>query len=243
MILITCLKKGGCFESFMKGKRQRYFSRTMSGANILSRLKEAIVNLDFEESESLAKEALAKGVPPQEIILQGIGRAMEEVGKKFEASEYFLSELIVAGEIGKEISQMLQPYMKGAEIKKIGKAVIATIKGDLHDIGKNIFGMMMEAAGFEVIDLGNDVPAEAIVDAVRNHKPDIVGLSALLTVTMVEMENVINELKKAGLRDKVKVIIGGAPITEDYAKRIGADGYGKDAVVGVDICKAWVGKK
>ncbi|MBO3755161.1 MAG: cobalamin-dependent protein, partial [Candidatus Brockarchaeota archaeon] len=103
--------------------------------------------------------------------------------------------------------------------------------------------MMLEAAGFEVIDLGNDVPAEAFVEAVKNHKPDIVGMSALLTVTMVEMENVIKELKKAGLREKVKVIIGGAPITEEYAKRIGADGYGKDAVVGVDICKAWIGKK
>jgi len=215
----------------------------MSEENLLTQLKNAIVNLDFDGSKRLAQEAVAKGIPPNEIISKGISAAMEEVGRKFEASEYFLSELIVAGEIGKEISQMLQPYMKGTEIKKIGKAVIATVKGDLHDIGKNIFGMMMEAAGFEVIDLGNDVPAEAIVDAVRNHKPDIVGLSALLTVTMVEMENVINELKKAGLRDKVKVIIGGAPITEDYAKRIGADGYGKDAVVGVDICKAWVGNK
>jgi len=215
----------------------------MSEENLLTKLRDAIVNLDFDGSKQLAQEAVAKGIPPNEIITKAISGAMEEVGKKFEASEYFLSELIVAGEIGKEISQMLKPYMKDTEIKKIGKIVIATVKGDLHDIGKNIFGMMMEAAGFEVIDLGNDVPAEAIVDAVRSHKPDIVGLSALLTVTMVEMENVINELKKAGLRDKVKVIIGGAPITEDYARRIGADGYGKDAVVGVDICKAWVGKK
>jgi corrinoid protein of di/trimethylamine methyltransferase len=215
----------------------------MSQENLLTQLRNAIVNLDFDGSKQLAQQAIVKGIPPNEIISRGISAAMEEVGKKFEASEYFLSELIVAGEIGKEISQMLQPYMKGAEIKKIGKVVIGTVKGDLHDIGKNIFGMMLEAAGFEVIDLGNDVSAEAFVDAVRKHKPDIVGMSALLTVTMVEMENVIKELRKAGLRDKVKVIIGGAPITEDYAKRIGADGYGKDAVVGVDICKAWVGKK
>lgn len=215
----------------------------MSEVNLLNKLKDAIVNLDFDGSKSLAQEAVKKGIPPPEIISKGISAAMEEVGKKFEASEYFLSELIVAGEIGKEISQMLQPYMKGMEIKKVGKVVIGTVKGDLHDIGKNIFGMMLEAAGFEVIDLGNDVPAEAFVNAVVNHKPNIVGMSALLTVTMVEMENVIKELKKSGLRDKVKVIIGGAPITEDYAKRIGADGYGKDAVVGVDICKAWVGKK
>ncbi|MEM2930274.1 MAG: corrinoid protein [Thermoproteota archaeon] len=215
----------------------------MSEMSLLTKLKDAIVNLDFDGSKILAQEAVAKGIPPNEIISKGISAAMEEVGKKFEASEYFLSELIVAGEIGKEVSQMLQPYMKGSEIKKIGKVVIGTVKGDLHDIGKNIFGMMLEAAGFEVIDLGNDVSAEAFVEAVRDKKPDIVGMSALLTVTMVEMENIINELKKAGLREKVKVIIGGAPITEDYAKRIGADGYGKDAVVGVDICKAWVSRK
>ncbi|MEM3659160.1 MAG: corrinoid protein [Thermoproteota archaeon] len=215
----------------------------MSEVGLLTRLKDAIVNLDFDGSKRLAQEAVAKGIPPNEIITKAISSAMEEVGRKFEASEYFLSELIVAGEIGKEISQMLQPYMKGSEIKKIGKVVIGTVKGDLHDIGKNIFGMMLEAAGFEVIDLGNDVPAEAFVEAVKNHNPDILGMSALLTVTMVEMENVIKELEKAGVREKVKVIIGGAPITEEYAKRIGADGYGKDAVVGVDICKAWVGKK
>jgi len=215
----------------------------MSKEDLLIKLKDAIVNLDFDGSKRLAQEAVSKGIPPNEIVTKAISSAMEEVGRKFEASEYFLSELIVAGEIGKEISQMLQPYMKSTEVKKIGKAVIGTVKGDLHDIGKNIFGMMLEAAGFEVIDLGADVPPEAFVDAVKNHKPDIVGMSALLTVTMVEMENVIKELEKAGLRDKVKVIIGGAPITEEYAKRIGADGYGKDAVVGVDICKAWVGKK
>lgn len=216
---------------------------TMSEVDILSRLKEAIVKLDFEASGSLAREAVAKGVPPREIILKAISSAMEEVGKKFEASEYFLSELIVAGEIGKEITQMLQPYLKDTDIKKVGKAVIGTVKGDLHDIGKNIFGMMLEAAGFEVIDLGNDVPPEAFVEAVAKNKPDIVGMSALLTVTMVEMENVINALKKAGLRDKVKVIVGGAPLTEEYAKKIGADAYGKDAVVGVEICKKWVENK
>ncbi|MEM1557473.1 MAG: corrinoid protein [Thermoproteota archaeon] len=215
----------------------------MPDTDLLTKLRDAIVNLNFDDSKHLAQEAISRGISPNEIIDKAISTAMEEVGRRFEASEYFLSELIVAGEICKEISQMLQPYMKSSEIKKIGKAVIGTVKGDLHDIGKNIFGMMLEAAGFEVIDLGTDVPAEAFVEAVRVHKPDIVGMSALLTVTMVEMENVVNELKKAGLRDKVKIIVGGAPITEEYAKKIGADAYGKDAVAGVDICKAWVGKK
>ncbi|MBO3769392.1 MAG: corrinoid protein [Thermoproteota archaeon] len=207
---------------------------------LLARLREAIVNLDLDASKSLTKECLEKGIPPSEIVSKGISIAMEEVGKKFESSEYFLSELIVAGEIGKEITQMLKPYLKESEIRKKGKVVIGTVKGDLHDIGKNIFGMMLEAAGFEVIDLGTDVPAEAFVEAVKKNSPDIVGMSALLTVTMGEMENVINALKKAGLRDKVKVIVGGAPITEEFARKIGADAYGKDAVVGVEICKAWV---
>jgi 5-methyltetrahydrofolate--homocysteine methyltransferase len=214
--------------------------RGMSEADLLSRLRDSIVNLDFDGSKNLAQEAISKGVPANEIISKGISAAMEEVGRKFEASEYFLSELIVAGEISKEITQMLQPYLKGAEVKKIGRVVIGTVKGDLHDIGKNILGMMLESAGFEVIDLGSDVSAEAFVEAVEKNKPDIVGMSALLTVTMVEMESTINALKKAGLRDKVKVIVGGAPITEDYAKRIGADAYGKDAVMGVEICKGWV---
>lgn len=214
--------------------------QSMSEQSLLLSLKEAIVNLDFDGSKRLAQEAIARGIPPNEIISRGISAAMEEVGKKFEDSEYFLSELIVAGEISKEITQMLQPYLKGTDIKSMGKVVIGTVKGDLHDIGKNIFGMMLESAGFEVIDLGSDVPTEAFVEAVKNNKPDMVGMSALLTVTMVEMENVIDALKRAGLRDKVKVIVGGAPITEEYAKKIGADGYGKDAVAGVEICKSWV---
>ncbi|MDW8033789.1 MAG: corrinoid protein [Nitrososphaerota archaeon] len=209
----------------------------------LVKLREAIVNLDLDASKNLTKECLEKGISPSEIVSEGISVAMEEVGKKFESSEYFLSELIVAGEIGKEITQMLKPYLKESEIRKKGKVVIGTVKGDLHDIGKNIFGMMLEAAGFEVIDLGTDVPPEKFVEAARNIKPDIIGMSALLTVTMGEMENVINALKEAGLRDKVKVIVGGAPLTEEFARKIGADAYGKDAVAGVEICKTWVEKK
>ncbi|MGQ9479455.1 MAG: cobalamin B12-binding domain-containing protein [Thermoproteota archaeon] len=212
----------------------------MSEESILLKLREAIVNLDFDTSISLAKEALEKGVHPKEIISKGISPAMDEVGRRFESSEYFLSELIVASEIGKEISQLLKPYFKGSDVKKRGKVVVGTVKGDLHDIGKNIFKMMLEAADFEVIDLGTDVSAEKFVEAVRSIKPDILGISALLTITMGEMENVINELKKAGLRDSVKVIVGGAPITEEYARKIGADGYGKDAIVGVEICKTWL---
>ncbi|MGB9727085.1 MAG: cobalamin B12-binding domain-containing protein [Nitrososphaeria archaeon] len=212
----------------------------MSKDELLNAIRDSIVNLDFDKSKEYTLKALEAGATPQEIILKSVAEGMEIVGKKFEASEYFLSELIVAGEIGKEITKILEPYLKGEEIKKIGKVVIGTVRGDLHDIGKNIVAMMLEAAEFKVIDLGADVPPEKFVEAVKQEKPDIVGMSALLTVTMVEMKNVIDALKEAGLRDKVKVIIGGAAVTEDYAKSIGADGYGANAVEGVRICKQWI---
>ncbi|MEM3404209.1 MAG: corrinoid protein [Nitrososphaeria archaeon] len=212
----------------------------MDKTDILNYIRDSIVNLDFEKSKEFTKIALENKVDPQEIILKSIAEGMEIVGKKFEASEYFLSELIVAGEIGKEITQILQPYLKGAEVKKIGKVVIGTVSGDLHDIGKNIVSMMLEASEFEVVDLGADVPVESFLEAVKREKPQVVAMSALLTVTMVEMKNVIEALKKTGLRDRVKVIIGGAAVTEEFAKSIGADGYGANAVQGVRICKGWI---
>ena len=188
------------------------------------------------------KKALENKISPIEIVSKSIVEGMSIVGEKFEKGEYFLSELIVAGEIGKEITKLLDPYLKAEEtrLEKLGRVVIGTVRGDLHDIGKNIVAMMLEAAGFEVIDLGADVPPEKFVEAVKEHDANIVAMSALLTVTMPEMKNVIDELKKAGLRDKVKVIVGGAPVTEEYAKSIGADGYGETAVEGVRICKQWV---
>ena len=214
-----------------------------SREELLEKIRDSIVNLDFDGSKELVRKALEAEVDPNEIISKCIAEAMNIVGEKYESGEYFLSELIVAGEIGKEITEILKPHLKGAETKKLGKVVIGTVKGDLHDIGKNIVAMMLEAAGFEVIDLGADVPPEKFVEAVEKEKPDIVAMSALLTVTMVEMENVIKALKEAGLRDKVKVIIGGAPVTEEFARKIGADAYAPDAVQGVRICKAWMEEK
>ncbi len=212
----------------------------MNKDEILEAIRDNIVNLDFDKSKENTLKAMEMGVDPQQVILKSIAQGMEIVGKKFEASEYFLSELIVAGEIGKEVTKLLEPKLKGVKIKKIGKVVIGTVRGDLHDIGKNIVSMMLEASEFSVIDLGADVSAEAFVDAVKKDKPNIVAMSALLTVTMVEMENVVDELKKAGLRKKVKVIIGGAAVTEEFAKSIGADSYGSNAVEGVRFCKQWV---
>ena len=214
----------------------------MSSQDILQKIKECIVNLDMDGAIENVKKALENKISPGEIVSKSIVEGMSIVGEKFEKGEYFLSELIVAGEIGKEIIKLLDPYLKAekTELKKFGKVVIGTVRGDLHDIGKNIVAMMLEAAGFEVIDLGADVPPERFVEAVKEHDANIVAMSALLTVTMPEMKNVIEELKKAGLRDKVKVIVGGAPVTEEYTKSIGADGYGETAVEGVRICKQWV---
>ena len=213
----------------------------MSSQDILQKIRDCIVNLDLEGALENVRKALENKVSPGEIVSRSIVEGMNIVGEKFEKGEYFLSELIVAGEIGKEITKLLDPYLKAekAELKKLGKVVIGTVRGDLHDIGKNIVAMMLEAAGFEVIDLGADVPPEKFIEAVKQHSANIVAMSALLTVTMPEMKTVIEELKKAGLRDKVKVIVGGAPVTEEYAKNIGADGYGETAVEGVRICKQW----
>ena len=225
-----------------KAVGRRVNAMASAGERAIAELRDKLVGLDFEGAKKAAQDALDAGVSPQKIVTGGIGEGMNIVGQKFEKSEYFLSELIVAGEVAKEVTQLLQPHLKGTQLKKLGKVVIGTVRGDLHDIGKNIVAMMLETAGFEVIDLGSDVPAENFVDAVKKHSPDIVGMSALLTVTMTEMATVIQQLKDSGVRKKVKVIVGGAPLTDDYAKSIGADAFGRDAVQGTEICKSWVAK-
>lgn len=209
---------------------------------ILNKIKDAIVNLDIDNIQRLCMEALEAGLSAYDIVMKGMSKGMEIVGEKYERNEYFLAELIMAGEVMKEGMKVLEPHLKSGEVKKIGKVVIGTVRGDLHDIGKNIVATLLTAAGFDVIDLGVDVPPEKFVEAVRENNPDIVGMSALLTTTMIEMENVIKALKDAGLRDKVKVIVGGAPITKEFADKIGADAAARDAVEGVNICKSWVSK-
>jgi methanogenic corrinoid protein MtbC1 len=154
-------------------------------------------------------------------------------------------ELIMAGEAMKDLVKMLEPYLKASktDIKAVGKVVIGAVKGDLHDIGKNIVISLLKANNFDVYDLGSDIPANKFVEAVRIYKPDILGLSALLTTTIGEMETVTNKLKEAGLRKKVKVIIGGGAIYESFAKKIGADGWSNNAVTGIEQCKRWISKE
>ncbi|MEM1585843.1 MAG: corrinoid protein [Candidatus Bathyarchaeia archaeon] len=211
----------------------------MSWGEILDKIRKAIVNLDIESIQKLCIDAIKAGISAYDIIMKGFSKGLEIVGEKYEKEEYYLAELVVAGEIVKEGMKVIEPHLKSDETGKIGKVVIGTVRGDLHDIGKNIVATLLRATGFEVIDLGVDVPPERFVDAVKEHKPDVVAMSALLTTTMDEMGNVIKALKEAGLRDKVKVIVGGAPITEEFAKKIGADAAAKDAVEGVNICKSW----
>ena len=211
---------------------------------LYSKLREAFLNFDFDGVKSLVREALSRGASPNDVIENALRPAMEEAGRRFERGEFFLAELVVAGDLFKEVmDEILVPEIqkRGTSTKALGTVVIGTVRGDLHDIGKSIVATMLRAAGFNVIDLGVDVPPEKFVEEAVRNKADVVAMSALLTTTMLEMKNVIEALKRAGIRDKVKVIVGGAAVTEDYARSIGADGYGKDAVEAVRVCKRLLG--
>jgi 5-methyltetrahydrofolate--homocysteine methyltransferase len=186
-------------------------------------------------------EALNAGLSPNLILKKGLVAAMSEVGRLFENGEYYVPEMLIAARAMQAGLKLLKPGLADTGVKAVGRVVIGTVAGDLHDIGKNLVGMMLEGAGFEVIDLGTDIKPEAFVNSVREHKPDIVAMSALLTTTMPNMEATIKALEGAGLRKQVKVIIGGAPITEEYANRIGADGFGYDASLAVKAARSLIG--
>ena len=186
-------------------------------------------------------EALKVGLPPNQILKDGLVAAMGEVGRLFENGEYYVPEMLIAARAMQAGLKLLKPGLADTGVKAVGRVIIGTVAGDLHDIGKNLVGMMLEGAGFEVIDLGTDVKPEAYVNAVREHKPDIVAMSALLTTTMPNMIHIIQALEGAGLRKQVKVMIGGAPITEEYAMKIGADGFGYDASLAVKAARSLIG--
>jgi len=192
-------------------------------------LYEAIVNGNAKSAHAATQAALASGIAPMALIAESMIPAMDEVGKLFEAEEYFVPELLLAGRAMKSAMEILRPLIAASGEKMSAKVVIGTVKGDLHDIGKNLVASMLEGSGFEVIDLGIDVAPEKFVAAVSEQEPQIVCMSALLTVTMPSMKATINALQDAGLRNKVKVMIGGAPVTVQYAQEIGADGYSENA--------------
>jgi corrinoid protein of di/trimethylamine methyltransferase len=219
------------------------WNRMPSENEILLKLRDTIVNLDIEGVKKASEEAISSGIPAYRAVIDGMAKGMEIVGQKYEDGEYFLAELIMAGETMKEGMTVLEPHLKAGEIKSAGKVVMGTVRGDMHDIGKNIVVTLLKAANFDVADLGVDVSAEQFVEAVKKNSPDIVAMSALLTTTMIEMEHVVKELQKAGLKKKVKIIVGGAPVTPEYAKKIGADAAAKDAVEGVRTCTQWMKAK
>jgi 5-methyltetrahydrofolate--homocysteine methyltransferase len=188
--------------------------------------------------EAKVQEALDTGLDPRVILNEGMIAAMAEVGRQFEAGEYFVPEMLIAARAMKAGLSIIKPRLALANVKAIGKVAIGTVQGDLHDIGKNLVGMMLEGAGFEILDLGTDVPAIKFVEAVKANGVNLVALSALLTTTMPSMKATIDAFKQAGLGDQVKVMIGGAPITEEYARQIGADGYAPDASRAVDLAKS-----
>lgn len=190
----------------------------------------------------LVDQAIKDGVDIKELVVEGLTSGMTEVGKRFEAGTYLIPDMLASAEAVGAAMNVLAPHLEKAGVESKGKFVIATVAGDLHDIGKNIVAIMLKGAGLEVVDLGTDVKAEKIVDSVSEQKPMFLGLSALLTTTMREMENVINKLKDASVRDSVKVLIGGAPTSADFAEKIGADNYCADAFAAVTLVKEAVGE-
>jgi corrinoid protein of di/trimethylamine methyltransferase len=211
----------------------------MDKQQILREISEAITNFDPARAAELCGTAIAMGVPPYEIIVNGMARGMEVVSKRYESGDYFLSELVMAGETMKAALEVVEPHLMKNGAESRGTVVIGTVQGDLHDIGKHIFGNLLRGAGFRVIDLGFDVSPAAFADEVERTRPNILGMSALITTTMTSMADTIAELKRRGLRAVVKVIIGGAAVDAAYASSIGADAAARDAVEGVSICKEW----
>jgi 5-methyltetrahydrofolate--homocysteine methyltransferase len=209
-----------------------------NGEELLGRIKDALVDFDVESAKEMSLDAVQRGISTV-MIVDAMSKGMDVVGEKYECGEYFVPELIMAGETMKETIEVLKPFMKEDSESGLGKAVVATVAGDLHDIGKNIFINLLSLAGFKVIDLGVDVSAEKIVESVKEHNPDILGLSALLTTNLTQFPIIVRMLSKAGLRNKTKILVGGATVTEEYADEAGVDGYAKTALDGVEICKKW----
>jgi 5-methyltetrahydrofolate--homocysteine methyltransferase len=207
---------------------------------VISEIYEAILEGQQKKAVEKVNQALAENVDPSIILNEGMVKAMAEVGRLFEEGEYFVPEMLIAARAMQNGLAILKPHLVQADIKSSGKVVAGTVKGDLHDIGKNLVAMMLEGAAFEIVDLGSDVSPEKFVEAVRSSGADIVAMSALLTTTMPNMKTTIEALEAAGLRDKVKVIVGGAPLTPEYAKQIGADGYAADASRAVALAKSMI---
>lgn len=206
----------------------------------LTRLYEAVLNGDSKTAVTITKKAIAEKSDPMELVSKHMIPAMDEVGRRFECSEYFVPELLLSARAMKNALELIRPLLAASGAQPVGRVVIGTVKGDLHDIGKNLVASMLEGSGFEVKDLGTDVAPEKFVNAVQESKAQIVCLSALLTVTMPSMKTTIAALENAGIRNQVKVMVGGAPVTAQYAQQIGADGFGENANSAVTLARKMV---
>ena len=207
----------------------------------LERLYDAVLAGNAKQAVAVTKEAVAAGVDPQVLLDEYMIPAMDEVGQRFESNECFVPELLISARAMKGAVEVIRPLLATAGAEPIGRVVIGTVQGDLHDIGKNLVAIMLEGGGFEITDIGVDANADKFIDAINTKNPDIVALSALLTTTLPSMKNIIDRLTQAGVRQRVKVIVGGAPVTQDFADEIGADGYSDNAGGAVGLVRGLMG--
>jgi 5-methyltetrahydrofolate--homocysteine methyltransferase len=211
-------------------------------SELLGKMAESLIAGKIDEVVNLTKEALDGGAAPADILDQGLLAGMDVVGQRFKAEEMFIPEVLRCAKCMHGAMDILRPLLAETGAKSIGTLIIGTVKGDLHDIGKNLVGMMFEGAGFDVVDIGIDKEPQVFVDAIKEHNATLIGMSALLTTTMPKMGETINAIKEAGIRDQVKILVGGAPITAAFAEEIGADGYASNAASAVDKGKALMGR-
>jgi len=209
----------------------------MNNQEAIGRVLDAVTSLDIDAVAARVRDALQAGAEPRTVLNDGLCAGLRIVGERFEAGEYYLTDLVLASELMKEGLAPLEPLLKMSDVRGKGVIVLATVKGDIHDLGKNLVRAMVEAAGFEVIDLGVDVPAARIVEAVRQRRADVVALSALLTPMVGQLRTVVEAITEAGLRQQVKIIIGGACTTPRLAKEMGCDAHGADAIAAVRLCE------
>ncbi len=209
-------------------------------SDILEEISTVVIEGNVGEIADLTEDALDEGLSAEDILNKGLMPGMDYVGAEFKAGNMFVPEVLRSAKAMQGSMDILRPLLAETGVEMVGKVLLGTVKGDLHDIGKNLVGMMCEGAGFEVLDLGKDVEPEAFVEAVKEHKPDVLGMSALLTTTMRVMGHTIQALEEAGLRDKIKVMIGGAPVTNAFADQIGADGYASNAASAAEMAKGFV---
>jgi len=207
---------------------------------VLEDLATSVINGSAPKAEEYTIAALASGLAPVDVLTKGLIAGMNVVGQKFKANEFYVPEVLIAARAMKAGMKILRPKLAESGVKPEAKLVVGTVKGDLHDIGKNLVAMMMEGAGFEVIDLGVDVTPEKFVEAVKTNQAEIIGMSALLTTTMLNMKDTVAALNNSGIRDKVKVMVGGAPLTQSFSDEIGADGYAPDAASAVDLARQFL---